>query len=89
MATATQKQYENQLPAKSNIISGDKIRVIGKDNKSYTLPVELLRTWIISDIDIDAGLSDAARTALLNCFKNVAWANGSGQSYYNALERAL
>lgn len=35
------------------------------------------------------GLSDAAKTALLNCFQNVAWINENGQTYYNALYDAL
>lgn len=39
--------------------------------------------------EIEPGLSDDAKTALLNCFANVAWANEYGQTYYNALESAL
>lgn len=35
------------------------------------------------------GLSDAAKTALLACFRNVAWINDQGDAYYNALEAAL
>lgn len=35
------------------------------------------------------GLTDEAKTALLNCFKNVAWTVSNGQDYYNALETAL
>lgn len=33
--------------------------------------------------------SSAVKTALLDCFKNVAWINGDGRSYYNALATAL
>lgn len=36
-----------------------------------------------------SGLSDDAKTAILNCFSNVAWANQNGQTYYNALQSAL
>lgn len=48
----------------------------------------------ISDLkdDIDAiepGLSDDAKVALLNCFRHTAWADGGGQSYYNALYAAI
>lgn len=36
-----------------------------------------------------AGLSSSAKAALLACFRNVAWKNGSGEEYYNALVLAL
>ena len=35
------------------------------------------------------GLSDEAKAALLDCFKHVAWIDGNGQNYYNALYDAL
>lgn len=35
------------------------------------------------------GLSDALKTALLNCFANVAWINDKGSDYYEELENAL
>lgn len=35
------------------------------------------------------GLSDEAKTALLNCFAHVAWTDEHGQDYYDALESAL
>ena len=38
---------------------------------------------------IDPGLSEEAKAALLNCFRNVAWTNEQGQNYFNALESAL
>ena len=37
----------------------------------------------------DAGISDAVKTALLACFEKVAWIDGNGQDYYDALETAL
>lgn len=37
----------------------------------------------------DTGLSDAAKTALLDCFAHVAWIDEHGQTYYNALRSAL
>lgn len=40
-------------------------------------------------IDSVSGLSDEAKIALLACFENVAWANASGQTYYDALNSAL
>ena len=39
--------------------------------------------------EIEPGLSDEAKTALLACFQHVAWVDEHGQSYYNALESAL
>ena len=38
---------------------------------------------------IDPGLSEDAKTALLNCFAHVAWIDEHGQDYYDALEDAL
>lgn len=35
------------------------------------------------------GLSQQAKQALLECFRNVAWINANGQTYYDALEAAL
>lgn len=35
------------------------------------------------------GLSNEAKTALLNCFRHVAWVDENGQDYYNALYSAL
>ena len=48
----------------------------------------------ISDIkadlsELEPGLSDDAKTALLNCFEHVAWVDEHGQNYYNALANAL
>ena len=38
---------------------------------------------------IDSGLSEAAKQALLSCFRHVAWTDEHGQEYYNALASAL
>lgn len=47
-------------------------------------------TGLKSSIDeIEQGLSAEAKAALLTCFRNVAWINGQGQTYYDALETAL
>ena len=35
------------------------------------------------------GMSDDAKTALLNCFAHVAWTGNDGQTYFDALEDAL
>lgn len=39
--------------------------------------------------EIEPGLSDDAKNALLNCFRHVAWVDADGQTYYDALEDAL
>lgn len=38
---------------------------------------------------IDSGLSEAAKQALLSCFRHVAWIDEHGQDYYDALASAL
>ena len=43
----------------------------------------------LDNLPQDTGLTEAAKTALLNCFANVAWINANGQTYYDALEAAL
>ena len=35
------------------------------------------------------GMPEGAKAALLACFEHVAWVDGNGQLYYDALERAL
>lgn len=37
----------------------------------------------------EAGIPEAVKTALLACFRNVAWVNDDGQTYYDALYAAL
>ena len=39
--------------------------------------------------NLEPGLSDDAKVALLNCFAHVKWSDGHGQNYYDALEAAL
>lgn len=49
-------------------------------------PSEKLVKDTIDNID---GLSSEVKSALLDCFSNVAWANANGQTYYDALYDAL
>ena len=37
----------------------------------------------------EGGIPEAVKSALLQCFEKVAWVNGSGQQYYDALYEAL
>ena len=47
-------------------------------------------TGLEDDIaQIDPGLSDEAKVALLTCFQHVAWTDENGQDYYDALYDAL
>lgn len=47
-------------------------------------------TWDKVEFGVGGGsLSNAVKTALLNCFAHVAWTDENGQSYYNALQSAL
>ena len=39
--------------------------------------------------EIEPGLSNTAKVALLNCFQHVVWVDAQGQTYYDALEDAL
>lgn len=48
--------------------------------------IRALQNEIISG---GGGLTDEIKQALLECFQNVAWINGDGQIYYDALEAAL
>jgi len=49
------------------------------------------KTNIVSAINEAArsGITDEVKVALLACFAKVAWINGHGQDYYDALENAL
>lgn len=45
--------------------------------------------WLDDHASSIDGLSFTAKNALLACFRNVAWINDDGQTYYDALEDAL
>lgn len=42
----------------------------------------------LGNVDVDA-ITDEVKQALLACFQHVAWIDGHGQNYYDALESAL
>lgn len=87
-------------PHLENVVDGD-----AETAQALTLRVTALETQVatntsdISDLDTrvttlessssGSGLTSAIKTALLNCFANVAWTTSSGQTYYDALETAL
>lgn len=43
----------------------------------------------MTQIENSGGLTNDIKEALLNCFQKVAWIDGNGQDYYDALEEAL
>lgn len=49
---------------------------------------EIIRTAGVVE-ELECGLTDEVKTALLNCFAKVAWIDAHGQTYYDALEDAL
>lgn len=44
---------------------------------------------LLDDETMPEGFTDEIKSALLSCFRNVAWINDQGQAYYDALESAL
>lgn len=69
-------------PADAKVV-GDKITDVKND---LTQAVTNLEQEIA---DIEPGLSNAAKAALLACFRNVVWTDEHGQTYYDDLEAAL
>lgn len=65
---------------------GSTIVVDDQLSPNSTNPVQ---NKVIYDALGNAGLSNAAKIALLNCFANVAWIGDDGQDYYDALYDAL
>lgn len=64
---------------------------VGYNGTIYQSLGQAIRTQVddLYDSIGTASISEAVITALLNCFQNVAWINGNGATYYNALEAAL
>lgn len=78
VAFETDKELDTADMAADAKATGDEIRNLKSD---------------LSDIEAEiqdiSGLSDEAKTALLDCFAHVAWIDDDGQDYYDALEEAL
>lgn len=58
----------------------------------YLCTYALIGSYTWDKVEFGGGggsLSNAVKTALLNCFAHVAWTDENGQSYYNALQSAL
>lgn len=60
------------------------------ENKSKIAEVqnEIIRTAGTIE-EMECGLTEEVKTALLACFEHVAWIDADGQTYYDALETAL
>ena len=58
----------------------------------YVCTSALIGSYTWDNVEFGGGsgsLSNAVKTALLNCFAHVAWTDENGQIYYNALQSAL
>ena len=84
------------VAANQGAANADKLLGIGNDGS--VVPVtspsasqiqDAVDDWLDDHASSIGGLSFAAKSALLACFRNVAWINDDGQTYYDALEDAL
>lgn len=66
-------------PADSKVV-GDKFIEVGQN-------IDELQERI--EASSNSGISDSTKEALLNCFRNVAWVNATGQQCYESLQKAL
>lgn len=69
---------DGKVDKQQTLEDAGKVLVVGSDGVVYP-----------EEIDTSGGLSDEAKMALLNCFAHVAWVDGHGQDYYDALELSL
>lgn len=70
--------------------SGDIINQITIALNNALADIEDAKEEAIEEIsEGGGGITDAVKTALLNCFAHVAWVDENGQTYYDALEDAL
>ena len=77
-----------------NAVAVDTDKTLSVENKAADAKktgdeLSSLKSEINKIDNIEPGLSEDAKQALLNCFVNVAWVNEHGQTYYDALENAL
>lgn len=66
-------------PADSKVV-GDKFIEVGQNIDELQESIEA---------SSNSGISDSTKEALLNCFRNVAWVNATGQQCYESLQKAL
>lgn len=59
------------------------------DGTAETLADLETRVTALENGSSGTGITSEVKTALLNCFAHVAWVDGNGQTYYDALETAL
>ena len=82
---STIKPYN--LPNATDVVKGAVV-VDTAMSDSSTNPVQ---NSVVKDYidNLSGGLTNDIKVALLNCFQKVAWIDGNGQTYYDALEDAL
>jgi len=91
VATATQAAAESAFEAAASADAA------AESARTLTIDTTLTQSGQVADAkatgdaiaQIVPGLSETAKAALLNCFAHVAWIDGHGQDYYDALESAL
>ena len=69
-------------------ITKNKNDISDLNNKSNRIENEAIQIAGVVE-ELECGLTDEVKTALLNCFTKVAWIDAQGQTYYDALEDAL
>lgn len=81
------KYYSEQAQASAESIVVDSALSTSSTNAIQNKPVAEAIEEL--NANLNAVFSDVAKAALLACFEKVAWIDGNGQTYYNALESAL
>lgn len=73
------------MPADAKVV-GDEIADLKSDLRETEN--EIIRTAGVVE-ELECGLTEKVKAALLACFAHVAWISDGGQTYYDALEAAL
>ena len=69
-------------------IAKNKNDISGLKTKTNLTENEIIKTAGVLE-ELECGLTEDVKTALLACFNQVAWIGPDGQTYYDALEAAL
>ena len=86
VAVQTDKTLTVQDKAADGKATGDALDALKEDLKQTE--DEIIETAGVIE-ELECGLTEEVKTALLACFEQVAWIGADGQTYYDALETAL